>query len=212
MALLSLPSPAPGARPDIRRKGRACQASCQGACGPAQEGQQPQSQKIGNRQRLRICHRQGKNLIGIKKGDQQPGQKADPLTHPLGQSQAHQAVAAVDDDLGHNHFPQASHGHDQGQPGKLPGTGQVHSGDQCGIQRPDPLGYRHGSKAKADGKISQPHRQPHPDPPPHFICIHSIISYDKVRFRNCIGRCVLQKSGGSPLPIRILFSGAGPCR
>ena len=82
------------------------------------------------------------------------------LSQALTQCQTHQGIAAVDNQLGQNHQPQAGIFHNGGKPRKLPGTGQIAGGNDGGLRHAQPLGNRHCTKAEADGKIPQSHRQP----------------------------------------------------
>ena len=55
--------------------------------------------------------------------------------------------------------------HNQSQSRKLTRTGQIGQGNQGGIHRPDALGRRHGTEAKADGKIANANGESTTDSP-----------------------------------------------
>ena len=76
----------------------------------------------------------------------------------MSQCQAHQRVAAVDYQLRQDHFNDCGTCCNNGQTGKLTGTGEVGHGDQNGMPNAEPLGHSHGTEAEADGKISDAHR------------------------------------------------------
>ena len=148
------------------------QTAAQGTQGPAHNRQGSKTQQIGYCQRFHPRHGQGENLVGIEKGNEKPGQQPDFFAHPLAQSQTHQGIAAVDNQLGQNHFPQGGRRHNYRQACKLTGAGQIGQGNQCGAPGGKTLAHRHGAKSEAHGKIAHSHRKTPVDSGPVLLKVH----------------------------------------
>ncbi len=103
---------------------------------------------------MRLADRNGKDLIGVGKGNEKTLAGGDGVRKPLGKGQGHQAVSKVDDQFGKEDLKIGGLGDHECQPGKLSGAGHIRDGDQ----RCDPGGKpslgSHDTEGKADRKIS----------------------------------------------------------
>ena len=142
------------------------QSAQEGACRPADIGDTAQARKVVHPHLLLFGGGHREDLVGDAEGQKHPPGGGEATVQPLGQGDAHEGVAQIDDQLGQNHGDDAlGQGEavcDEIQPRLLTGRGLVGHGDDEGDEGRQPR--RHCRDADAEGDRQVPEADGHAVP------------------------------------------------